>query len=86
MTDSPSWSELADRAAVLDDQPFSRVSQSASPEAMAAFEALTEAIVAEGVPRRAAEMAVTRWMVLRNPDGTRVPIEDCVREETGEET
>lgn len=49
-----------------------------SPAAREAISALTEAIVAEGVPRKGAEYAVTRWIL------TKEPIELCVAEEAGE--
>ena len=78
-----SWSELADRAAAHLDHPFSSVKEP-NPEAHEAMGVLVEAIVAEGVERKAAEMAVTAWMLLRNPDGSRVSITDCVAKEVGE--
>lgn len=77
---NPSWSSLADRAAALIDIPFRQVSDPRTPEATAAINALTEAIVADGTPRRVAEFGVTKWLLERNVDGGRRPIEDCVRE------
>lgn len=78
---TPSWSSLAARAAALIDQPFRQVSDPRTPEATAAINALTEAIVADGVvTRRVAEFGVTKWLIERNVDSGRRQIEDCVRE------
>lgn len=79
MNDAPNdWSTLAVRARELIDAHTGAVSDPFSPAAREALTVLTEAIVAEGVPRKTAEFAVTRWII------TKDPIAQCVAEESGE--
>jgi len=76
MTDD--WTYLAARARAEIDAHRGAVSDPFSLAAREAISVLTEAIVAEGVERKAAELAVTRWIL------TKEPIEQCVAEEAGE--
>lgn len=60
----------------MDHEHGRKVSDPWSAETLAALQALTDHLVeVEGIERRTAELAVTRWII------TRKPIRECVRAE-----